>query len=139
MSTEGVESIDWRPGRVRWLLPALTYGVAAWGACELTLLQPWGGWWLAVIAYWTFSEARQMRRETSRPRRLRLHGATVALDEAEGVLAQVWMGPFGTAIWLRSNRLLMIYPSEMSRAGYAALRRHLKLWASRPRVAERPR
>jgi len=143
MPTETVASIDWRPGPVRWVLPVLAYGVAAWGACELTLLQPWAGWWLAVIAFWGLRDAHRLQRETHTLRQLRLHGRTVELDNAAGTLERAWLGPFGTAVWLRgdvaANGLLMIYPSEMSKAGYAALRRHLKLWVSQPRVAERLR
>jgi hypothetical protein len=68
-------------------------------------------------------------------RRLRLHGATIEVDDDECAVERAWLGPFGTAIWLRSDagasRLLMIYRSEMSKTSYATLRRHLKLWVPR--------
>jgi hypothetical protein len=132
MLADTVRCIDWQPGRIRWLLPLLTYAVALWGAWELMLQQRWSGWWLALVVFLACGDARRLQREVRTRHHLRLEAGTIDIDDATVTVERAWLAPFGTALWLRRNdrgdRLLMIYPGEMSRAGYAALRRHLKLW-----------
>lgn len=132
-------SIEWRPRWVRWLLPLCVYGLAVWGSCELAQRSTWGLVWLALVGCAAYVDARQTLRERGAHRTLRLSDGCievdgVGVDAISGPIERAWLGPFATAVWLHTataRRLLVVYRVEMSSAGYAALRRHLKLWAPR--------
>jgi len=128
------DSIEWRPRWVRWLLPLAVYGVAVWGGCALSQYSTWALVWLALVGCAACLDARQAYREVATRRTVRLSDGSIEVDGSRGVIERAWLGPFGTAVWLHTTtarQLLVVYRGEMSSAGYAALRRHLKRWAPR--------
>jgi hypothetical protein len=115
------------------------YATTAWGACELAQRSTWGLVWLALVGCAACFDGRHAYREARIHHTIRLSDGGIEVDGVDvdtiaGAIEHAWLGPFATAVWLHTTtaqRLLVVYRVEMSSAGYAALRRHLKRWAPR--------
>ena len=122
--------IDWRIGRSRLLLPAVIHSVAAVAFVEIAM--EWSSAWLLVGAVGISAVEDVLRwvRERRESRVLTLIPGGVAIDGQSYSAARAWLGPGGTAIWLRTatgrRNLMYVMRGEVSVADHAALRRHVK-------------
>lgn len=121
--------IDWQPGRLRTLLPISVHSVSLWTALEFA--REWTPAWVMVVGVLisAVQECRTWVRERRIAHKLTLIPGGIEIDSAACYATRAWFGPRCTAVWLRAARqriLLWVVHGELSVAGHAALRRHLK-------------
>ena len=124
------QTIEWRIGRARLLLPAAVHGVALIAGIEIALEWPAAWAFVAIVTVSALADAARWNTERRRSNVLVLIAGGVAIGADAYRAVRAWLGPGCTAVWLKATtgrtRLIYVVRGEVAHADHAALRRHLK-------------
>jgi len=124
------QTIEWRVGRARLLLPAAVHGVALIAGIEIALEWPAAWAFVAIVTVSALVDAARWNTERHRSNVLVLTAGGVAIGADAYRAVRAWLGPGCTAVWLKATtgrpRLIYVVRGEVAHADHAALRRHLK-------------
>jgi hypothetical protein len=127
---ESGATIEWRAGP-RYAM-AITVVHALAGFAVATIAQRWPIAWtlLSLVVASAAFDATRVVRECRRSHRLGCTPLGLALDGVDCEVRDAWLALGWTVLWLRGprgpTRLLYVHRSELTRAQFAALRRHVK-------------
>lgn len=122
-------AIDWRIGRLRTWLPVAVHAVAFWSTLELAGERPAAWILVAAVLVSAIAECVGWLSERRTAHTLTLVAGGIGIDSKVYYANRAWFGPHCTAVWLRAakeRRLLYVIHGEVTAAGHAAIRRHLK-------------
>jgi hypothetical protein len=125
-----VQTIEWRIGRARLLLPATVHGVALIAGIEIAPEWPAAWAFVVIVTLSALAEALRWNAERRRSNVLVLTAGGIAIGADAYRAVRAWLGPGCTAVWLKATtrrpRLIYVVRGEVAPADHAALRRHLK-------------
>jgi hypothetical protein len=125
------QTIEWRVGRARLLLPAAVHGVALIAGVEISLEWPAAWMFIAIVGLSAVADLLRWAAERRESNVLVLIPGGVAIDASVYGAVRAWLGPGCVAIWLKAvttgrRRLIYVVRGEVTHADHAALRRHVK-------------